>query len=162
MLNWNNTWQALKTRQEKKGVSMKKSKELIFRIKCINNILPTKDVCYQRNSKLYKSQKCIACYRDDESLYHIAECEIYQKIWDNLEKEAIQLTKLEASTKLSLAISETLLREAIYSKDTSTKINYRKILLRGFTNNKQQKEVFKTTRSKNKVNKVLTSFIEHF
>ena len=36
------------------------------------------------------------------------------------------------------------------------------MLLRGFTNNKQQKEVFKTTRSKNKANKVLTSFIEHF
>ena len=105
----------------------------------------TKDVCYQQNSKLYKSQKYIACYRNDESLYHIAECEIYQKIWDNLEKEAIQLTKLEASTKLSLAISETLLREAIYGKDTSTKINCRKMLLRGFTNNKQQKEVFKTT-----------------
>ena len=36
------------------------------------------------------------------------------------------------------------------------------MLLRGFTNNKQQKEVFKTTRSKNKANKILTSFIEHF
>ena len=87
----------------------------MFHIKCVNKILPTKDICYLRNPKLYKSRKCIACFREDETFHHLAECEIYQKIWKNLEEEAIQLTGLEARTKLDLSLDENSLKEAIYS-----------------------------------------------
>ena len=54
-LNWKITWDLLKKMQEKKCISLKKSRVLIFHIKCINKILPTKDICYLRNSRLYKS-----------------------------------------------------------------------------------------------------------
>ena len=77
---WNNTWQVLKKWQGKNCISMKKSKGLLFRIKCINSTLPTKDICFLRNPTLYKNQRCIACLRNNKSLYHIAECEIYVKI----------------------------------------------------------------------------------
>jgi hypothetical protein len=88
-LNWRNTWETLKKMQGKKCISLKKSKALMFRIKCMNDILPTKDMCYLRNPKLYKSRRCIACLRADETLYHIAECELYQKIWANIEEELL-------------------------------------------------------------------------
>src|SRR5437016_6023852 len=65
--------------QGKKCISLKKSKALMFRIKCVNKILPTKDICYLRNSKLYKSRKCIAYFREDETFHYLAECEIYEK-----------------------------------------------------------------------------------
>ena len=45
-LNWRNTWTILKRFQRKKCTSMKRSKALIFRIKCINKLLLTKDLCY--------------------------------------------------------------------------------------------------------------------
>jgi exonuclease III len=107
-LIWSNIWQILKKLQGKKCTSLKKSKALIFRIKCINDILPTKDICYQRNPKLYKSKKCIACFCADETMYHIAECEVYQKIWKNLEEEAIQLTRLEVLSKLDILLNENI------------------------------------------------------
>ncbi len=134
----------------------------MFRIKCINNILPTKDICYLRNPILYKSQKCIACFREDETLYHIADCEIYQKIWKNLEEETLHLTSLEALTKLDLSLEEGSLRKALYGENPEEKLHIRKMHLRGLTNKKQQADISKIARSKSKANRVLTSFIELF
>jgi hypothetical protein len=160
--SWNNIWQVLKKRQGRKCISLKKSKALIFRIKCINNILPTKDICFQRKPKLYENSRCIACFKADESLYHIAECEVYQRIWKNLEEEALQLTRLDALTKLDILLDENLFREAVYDKEINTSLYNRKMHLRGLTNISQQKEVTKLTSSKKKTSKVLVSFIEHF
>jgi exonuclease III/ribonuclease HI len=161
-LIWKNTWLALKKLQGKRCISIKKSKALIFRIKCINNILPTKDICFQRNPKLYKSQKCIACLKDDETLYHLAECEIYQKIWKNLEEETIQLTRLDALSKLSISLNEAELKEAIFGKGTEIRLHNRKSHLRGLISVMQLEEVTKVAKSKRKGNQVLTNFIEHF
>ena len=134
----------------------------MFRIKCINNILPTKDICYLRNPILYKSRKCIACFREDETLYHIADCEIYQKIWKNLEEETLHLTSLEALTKLDLSLEEGSLRKALYGENPEEKLHIRKMHLRGLTNKKQQADISKIAQSKSKANRVLTSFIELF
>src|SRR6266487_5942904 len=79
-LNWRNTWSTLKKLQGKRCNSIKKSKALIFRIKCLNKLLPTKDLCFQRNPSLYKSKTCVACFAKEESLEHIAKCQIYQRI----------------------------------------------------------------------------------
>ena len=158
----NNIWKALKKLQEKKCTSLKKSRALIFCVKCINNILPIKDICYQRNPKLYKSQKCVACFSANESLYHIAECEIYQRIWNNLEEESIQLTRLEALTKLDILLEESTFRKAILGHDLRSMISNRKMYLRGFTNVNQQKEILSLTKSNKKASKVIVSYIEYF
>jgi hypothetical protein len=161
-LIWSNIWQILKKLQGRKCTSLKKSKALIFRIKCINDILPTKDICYQRNPKLYKSKKCVACFCADETLYHIAECEVYQKIWKNLEEEAIQLTRLEALSKLDIILNENIFREAILGKEQETRKLNRKMFMRGLSNNKQQNEIYSLIGSKKKASKVLICFMEHF
>ena len=162
VLNWNNTWQVLKKMQRKKYNSLKKSKALIFRIKCINNILPTKDICFQRNLNIYKNPRCIACFRKDESLYHIAECEIYQKIWKNLESEAIQLTGLELETKFDITLDNRLFRSAIFGEETESIIQSRRLLLRGLTSYKQYRKVTELTNSKRKSNRALVNFLEQF
>jgi ribonuclease HI len=159
---WKNTWEILKKMQGKKCISLKKSKALIFRIKCINNILPTKEICFQRNPKLYKSQRCIACYKENETFYHIAECEVYQKIWKNLEEETLQLTRLKVLSKLDILLEEKPLNEALYGKDYEAKMHNRKLHLRGFTNIRQLTDISKITGSKKKASRVLNIFTENF
>ena len=148
--------------QGKKCISLKKSKALMFRIKCINKILPTKDICYLRNPRLYKSRKCIACFREDETFYHLAECEIYQRIWEKLEEEAIQLTSLEVLTKLDLVLSENSLKEVTYGTGLDEKQHNRKMHLRGLTSIKQLTSLSKVMQSKKKASRVLGYFIKHF
>ena len=92
-LNWKSTWEVLKKLQGKRCTSMKRSKTLMFRIKCLNKLLPTKDLCFQRNPVAYKSKTCIACYAEIESLEHLAECQIYQRIWNRVEE--IIISELE-------------------------------------------------------------------
>ena len=79
-LNWKNTWAVLKKLQGKRCTSMIRSKTLIFRIKCLNKLLPTKDISFQRDPALYESKTCIACFVSEETLEHLAECQIYQRI----------------------------------------------------------------------------------
>jgi len=148
--------------QGKKCNSLKKSKALIFRIKYINNILLTKDICFQRNPNVYKNLRCIACFRKDESLYHIAECEIYQKIWKNLESEAIQLTGLELETKFDITLDNRLFRSAIFGEETESIIQSRRLLLRGLTSYEQYRKITELTNSKRKLNRVLVNFLEQF
>ena len=115
-----------------------------------------------RNPKLYKSRKCIACFREDKTLYYIANCEIYQKIWKNLEEETLHLTSLEALTKLDLLLEEGSLRKALYGENPEEKLHIRKMHLRDLTNKKQQADISKIVQSKNKASRILVSFIEHF
>ena len=98
-LNWRNTWTVLKRFQWKKFTSMKRSKALIFRIKCINKLLPMKDLYYQRDSVMYKSKTCIACFVKEESLEHLAECCIYQKIWEKIEGIILEELDLRLNKK---------------------------------------------------------------
>ena len=148
--------------QGKKYISLKKSKVLMFCIKYINKILPTKDICYLRNPRLYKSWKCIACFREDVTFYHLAECEIYQRIWEKLEEEAIQLTSLEVLTKLDLVLNDNSLKEITYGTGLDEKQHNRKMHLRGLTSIKQLTSLSKVMQSKKKASRVLGYFIKHF
>src|SRR5205085_3417970 len=148
--------------QGKKCISLKKSRAIMVRIKCINKNLPNKDICYLRNPKLYKSRKCIACFREDETFYHLAECEIYQRIWEKLEEEAIQLTSLEVLTKLDLVLSENSLKEVTYGTVLDEKQHNRKMHLRELTSIKQLTSLSKVMQSKKKASRVLGYFIKHF
>ena len=62
----------------------------MFRIKYINKLLLTKNLCFQRDPVSYKSKICIACYAKEESLEHLADCQIYFKIWEKLEEIVIE------------------------------------------------------------------------
>ncbi|CAG8695344.1 3897_t:CDS:1, partial [Scutellospora calospora] len=52
-------------------------------------------------------------------------------------KKVIQLTSLEALTKLDLILSEVSLKETIYDAELEEKLRNRKIYLRGSTSIKQ-------------------------
>ena len=76
-LNWNAIWDVLKSQQDRSCSSLKKSKALIFRIKCLNKLLPTRDICYLRQPKLYQGDICIACFIAKETFSYLAECIVY-------------------------------------------------------------------------------------
>ena len=71
----------------------------MFRIKCINKLLPTKDIYYQRSSAMYKSKTCIVCIAGEESLEYLADCQIYQKIWERIEKFVMKALKAKLYDK---------------------------------------------------------------
>src|SRR5439155_26620917 len=83
-------------------------------------------------------------------------------IWKNLEEEAIQLMELEVLAQHNISLNTNLLKEAIFRKQRNTNLYNRRLLLRGFTNIKQQKEITKITSSKRKANVILVNFIEYF
>jgi hypothetical protein len=55
--------------------------------------LLTKEICFQRDLALYGSKTCIVCYAQEETIEHLAICEIYQRIWKSTED--IIIGKLE-------------------------------------------------------------------
>ena len=81
---------------------------------------------------------------------------------ENLEEETIQLTGLEVLSQHDIFLNTNLLKEAIFRKQQNTNLYNRRLLLRGFTNIEQQKEITKITGSKRKANVILVNFIEYF
>ena len=145
----------LKKLQEKRCNSIKKSKALIFRIKCLNKLLPTKDLCFQRNPRLYKSKTCVACFAKEESLEHIAECQIYQKIWEKIEGFIIEELSLKLDDKWKVSISEQTLKEIFIGRDIADICSRRKLYIRGLTSNHLITEVKNILRSSSKTSKAI-------
>ena len=71
----------------------------MFRIKYINKLLLTKDICYQRSLAIYKTKTCIACIVGEESVEHLADCQIYQKIWKRIEEMVIEALEAKLYNK---------------------------------------------------------------
>ena len=96
----------------------------MFRIKCINKLLPTKDICYQRSLAIYKTKTCIACIAGEESIEHLADCQIYQKIWEKIKKIVIEALEAKLYNKWNIiGINQELKRSFL---ETSIEARYSK------------------------------------
>ena len=145
----------IKEISEKKCTSMKRSKALIFRIKCINKLLPTKDLCYQRDPVMYKSKTCIACFTKEELLEHLAECCIYQKIWEKIEGIILEELDLRLNKKWNLTNTSQRLKAILLGMNTKDKLDKKKLLIRGLTSIGLIAEVKEVIESGSKANKVI-------
>jgi ribonuclease HI len=161
-LNWKSTWNVLRKYQGKKCVSLKKSKTLIFRIKCLNKLLPTRDICYQRNPKLYETKTCVACYVAEETFSYLAECEMYQRIWKHTEEIIIQELTLQVLEEWNMYGVSDNLKKIFLGIGLENKTQRRKLHLRGFTNKQRVKELKELLGSNTKANKVTSWFIDLF
>src|SRR5205085_229440 len=161
-LNWDATWNVLKSQQGRRCTSLKKSKALIFRIKCLNKLLPTRDICYLRRPKLYQGDTCIACFIAKETFSHLAECIIYQRIWLHTEAAIIEELGLKLLEKWNIFIPDSRLKEVFLGRDLETQIKRRKLHIRGLTNKSQFKEVRDLVSSNSKANWVIFCFIDIF
>ncbi len=161
-LNWKNTWNTLKGLQGKRCSSIKKSKALMFRIKCLNKLLPTKDICYQRNPTLYQTKTCVACIAKVESLEHLADCQIYQKIWEKVERMIIEELEYKLSSKWEVRISMQSLYNVFLGPSKETQLQRRKLHIRGLTNTSLVSETKDLLGSASKANKAICWFTEIF
>ena len=83
-----------------------------------------KDICYQRSLAIYKTKICIACIAGEESVEHLADCQIYQKIQERIEEIVIEALEAKLYNKQNITgINQELRRlflgtsiEARYSK----------------------------------------------
>ena len=134
----------------------------MFRIKCLNKLLPTRDICYQRRLRLYKGKTCIACYRTEETFNHLAVCEIYQKIWKHTEEIIIEELRHKIFKEWSISVSSSSLTNILLGTDSEEKLKKRKLHLRGLTSRKQSKGIKTLLSSKSKSNRTICWFIDIF
>ena len=134
----------------------------MFRIKCLNKLLPTKDICYQRNPTLYQTKTCVACIAKVESLEHLADCQIYQKIWEKVERIIIEELEFKLSSKWEVRISMQSLYNVFLGPSKETQLQRRKLYIRGLTNTSLVSETKDLLSSASKVNKAICWFTEIF
>jgi hypothetical protein len=161
-INWKNTWAVLKKLQGKRCTSMIRSKTLIFRIKCLNKLLPTKDICFQRDPALYQSKTCIACFASEETLEHLAECQIYQRIWKNTESIIMGELEIKLLEKWKLDIPSQKLEEIFLGLNLEDKLRRRKLHIRGLTSKNLMTKAKEVLGSGSKASKAICWFIEIF
>lgn len=161
-INWESTWEALKKFQGNRCRSMKDSKALIFRVKCLNKILPTRDICYQRSPDLYQGRTCIACCVTEENFSHLAICVVYQRIWLRLEKTVIEKIALKTHQKWDIAVEKANLELVLLGTEMYERQKRRQLHLRGITKKKQYRELAKLVGSNSKARRILYWFIDLF
>jgi len=115
----------LSKHQGKRYTSLQSSKTLVFRIKCLNKLLPTRDICYQRRPKLYKRETCVACCTTKEIFSHLAECIIYQRIWMHIEDIILEELWLKILEEWNLSISNQSLSKVLLETEPAKKLKRR-------------------------------------
>jgi hypothetical protein len=59
----------------------------LFKIKCIENLLPTVEVLNRRRPKLYKNSLCKRCVKEKETIGHLITCEKTHRVLEKIEEE---------------------------------------------------------------------------
>ena len=134
----------------------------MFRIKCINKLLPTKNLCFQRDPVSYKSKTYIACYAKEESLEHLADCQIYLKIWEKLEEIVIEELESKIFDRWKLSTSRQELKATLLGSRLEDKLAKRKLYIQGLTSTSLIAEMKEILGSETKVSKAVCWFTELF
>ena len=82
----------MKRHNKLQGQSGKENSKWSFRIKCINNLLPTLVKRKIHNPKLYQNARCQKCVGSEETQEHLSICPLDEEAW--LKKEEEILIKL--------------------------------------------------------------------
>jgi ribonuclease HI len=90
--SWNNFWKHCRQGSSLQ-TSTKQAKERSFRIKLMNNELPTLCNLRKRKPNIYKEATCTACEEEDESTEHIFNCpaslDTRLQIWEKVKEKLI-------------------------------------------------------------------------
>ena len=102
-IDWKEVWGNIRRNTGHYCRSMKNSREWVFDTKCLNELLPTLNILNQRRPDLYLDDICIACHKEKEDIGHLARCDIYEVLWNKIEKKAAELAieKQQAAEKIS-------------------------------------------------------------
>ena len=67
----------------------------LFKLKCINNMLPVLEKLKQRKQDLYTSDKCIIYKKETENVEHLASCEVSINLVREIEEQEVESTLIE-------------------------------------------------------------------
>ena len=161
--SWKEAWAIIYEMKGSRCNSLKKSRDWVFRIKCMNKLLPTKDLLYRRSPSLYKDDRCIACFKETETQDHIATCEIYENIWLKAETEVAEtiLSKIKEKKNIK-SQDKQIWQNALFGTQKNDKHLARKCLIRGIISqeisNRITIELSDKTKTENTIKLLLVKF----
>ena len=99
-IQWDYTWNFLKTSRHRNRYGPSASSTTSFAIKILNNYLPTGDNLAKRNNRIYADWKCLFCDKANETLEHLLNCPNLINAWIDI-KEATRLRTIELANTQS-------------------------------------------------------------
>ena len=111
---------------------------------------------------MYKSKICIAYIAGEESLEHLANCQIYQKIQEKIEDFIIEALEAKLYDKWKVTNIGQELRRSFLGTSIEAKHSKRRLYIRGLTSIRLLEEIKEIIGSRAKVKKTVCQFTELF
>ena len=89
-IEWRETWIYISEVKRNKCLDSRSNKRWIFRVKYLNDLLPTMYELNRRKPKVYKTNTCIICFDEKETAEHLVSCTELQDIWKIIEEKVAQ------------------------------------------------------------------------
>ena len=160
---WKETWKNIGNFKEGNCTDKGKNRDWIFRVKCLNEALPTMDKLNKRNPDLYESSICIACGAEEETQDHLATCQGYQASWNRTEEEvseAIRKEVLDDTNNLEEARES--IREEVFGTNQREKFEAREELMRGLLSTKRKGKLENFAQNGKKKTKLAGALLDSF
>lgn len=157
--DWGIFRKLLHIHKRKQGESIEENKRWVFRIKCINRLLPTLDKRHLQQPDLYQTITCPRCNNETETIEHLANCHADNLLWEEVEdkiREKLQKS-LAKFAKRQQAIE---IEKALLPRTKADKIKRRQDLVRGVTRQELVREIQSKGISHRKTKQVLVTFLD--
>lgn len=141
--DWKVFWELLKTHQKPEIYTTRTDQAWMFRIKCINRLLPTLERKKLYTKTGYSKISCRKCEKEAESMEHLTECTQDQGKWRDIEREVIEKVFKEMKENVKEKICSSLLNRTLGWEEESTlqSISRRKNLARGIIPNETRENL---------------------
>jgi hypothetical protein len=117
--NWKAFKGILESLQKQQGYNTKANHLRIFKVKCIENLLPTIKVLNIRRSDLYSDMLCKRCQKETESIDHLIRCDKAQQALIDIQKEVwkkIQSDERKEASWDLFKIEKSITRSSVIEK----------------------------------------------
>src|SRR5437868_3652449 len=118
--DWKVFWELLKTYQKPEIYTTRTDQAWMFRVKCINRLLPTLERKKLYEKTRYPKTSCRKCKEELETIEHLTECIQDQKKWRDIEGEVIEKVFRETKEDIKEKICSSLLNRILGWEEEST------------------------------------------
>ena len=157
-------WKDIGRVRERNCRSTTQNKEWVFKIKCLNGLLPTMQVLNMRKAELYSDDTCKICWQEAETQDHLAACPELQRMWCILEKEVSELLiekAIKEKEKLETRDIQKI-QDLIFGKGIQERILARIELIKGLITEQRRGSIGTIISETRKVSKFVQAILSHF
>jgi ribonuclease HI len=131
--DWSVFWSLLRMHQKPVIYTTRTDRAWMFRIKCINRLLPTLESRKLHTRSVYTEITCRKCRNEAETMEHLTECVQDTEKWGSIERKVIEDTMKAGSEHVQEKISSSQLRNILKweTEDISQGNDRRRKLIRG-------------------------------